>query len=60
MTDPGEVPAAPSDAPRLVQHLATTPMAIEDVPDPAVLGDDWAVLRTRMCGICGSDSKQVL
>ncbi len=60
MTDPGEVPAPPPDAPRLVQHLATTPMAIEDLPDPAVLGDDWAVLRTRMCGICGSDSKQVL
>ncbi len=60
MTDPGPVPPPPPDAPRLVQHLATTPMKIEDVPDPQLLGDDWLVLRTRFTGICGSDSKQVL
>jgi threonine dehydrogenase-like Zn-dependent dehydrogenase len=60
MTDPGPVPPPPPDASRLVQHLATTPMALEEVPDPELLGDDWVVLRTRLCGICGSDTKQVL
>ncbi len=61
LTDPDpDVPAPPPDAPRLVQHLATTPMKIEDRPDPALLGDDWLVLRTRLTGICGSDSKQML
>ena len=52
-------PAAP-DAPRLVKHLATTPMALCDVPDPPLLGRDWTVLDTRLTGICGSDTKQVL
>jgi threonine dehydrogenase-like Zn-dependent dehydrogenase len=55
-----DVEQPPDDAPLLVKHLAQTPMKIEDLPDPAPLADDWMVLRTRMCGICGSDSKQVL
>jgi threonine dehydrogenase-like Zn-dependent dehydrogenase len=46
-------PAAP-------ELLAGTPMALADVDDPPLRGDDWAVLRTRLCGICGSDTKQVL
>lgn len=50
----------PPDAPRLVRHLAMTPMALREVPDPVLRGPDWAVLRTRLCGICGSDVKQVL
>jgi threonine dehydrogenase-like Zn-dependent dehydrogenase len=41
-------------------RLAGTPMALDDIDDPPLRGDDWAVLRTRMCGICGSDTKQVL
>jgi threonine dehydrogenase-like Zn-dependent dehydrogenase len=60
LTDPGPVDPAPAGAPRLEQHLATTPMKIEEVPDPHLLGDDWMVLQTRLTGICGSDSKQVL
>jgi threonine dehydrogenase-like Zn-dependent dehydrogenase len=54
VADPGP------DAPRLVRHLAVTPMALADVPEPEVHGPEWAVLRTRMTGICGSDVKQVL
>lgn len=50
----------PADAPRLVRHLATTPMRLREVPDPGLRGDDWTVLRTRLTGICGSDTKQVL
>jgi threonine dehydrogenase-like Zn-dependent dehydrogenase len=50
----------PEDAPKLLRNLATTPMALVDLPDPPLLGDDWLVLRTRVTGICGSDAKQVL
>jgi threonine dehydrogenase-like Zn-dependent dehydrogenase len=35
-------------------------MALDEIADPPLRGDDWAVLRTRLCGICGSDTKQVL
>lgn len=61
MTDPEPWPEPLGpDAPTLLQHLATTPMALEDVADPEPLADDWLVLDTRLTGICGSDSKQVL
>lgn len=60
LTDPGPVEPPPPDAPKLLQHLATTPMKVEEVPDPHLFADDWLVLRTRLTGICGSDSKQVL
>jgi threonine dehydrogenase-like Zn-dependent dehydrogenase len=53
-------PQPPPGAPRLVRHLASTPMTLRDVPDPTVRGPAWAVLRTRLTGICGSDTKQVL
>jgi threonine dehydrogenase-like Zn-dependent dehydrogenase len=32
---------------------------LEDLAVPALPGDDWLVLRTVQCGICGSDAKQV-
>jgi threonine dehydrogenase-like Zn-dependent dehydrogenase len=53
-------PAPPDDAPRLVKHLASTPMDLRELPDPEVRGPAWAVLRPRLTGICGSDTKQVL
>lgn len=53
-------PQPPPDAPRLVRHLAATPMSLREVPDPDLRGPAWAVLRTRVTGICGSDTKQVL
>ncbi|MBI2169804.1 MAG: alcohol dehydrogenase catalytic domain-containing protein [Actinobacteria bacterium] len=56
----GPAPAAPPDGPQLLQHLAVTPMALYEVEDPKPLADDWLVLKTRMCGVCGSDAKQVL
>jgi threonine dehydrogenase-like Zn-dependent dehydrogenase len=37
----------------------TSPMQLEEIPDPALPADDWLVIRTRLCGICGSDYKQV-
>jgi threonine dehydrogenase-like Zn-dependent dehydrogenase len=51
-------PPAP-DATLAEQHLRVTPMGVQDVDDPRPPAPDWVVLRTRLCGICGSDSKQV-
>ena len=34
------------------------PLFLEDVPDPPLPGPDWALVRTALCGICGSDTKQ--
>jgi threonine dehydrogenase-like Zn-dependent dehydrogenase len=50
----------PPDAPRLVRHLASTPMDLREIAEPVLRGPAWAVLRTRVTGICGSDTKQVL
>ena len=56
-----DVPAEPlpAGAGTLEQNLRGTPMGLQDMPDPAPLGPDWVVMRTRLCGICGSDTKQV-
>jgi threonine dehydrogenase-like Zn-dependent dehydrogenase len=35
------------------------PIRLREIPEPALPGDDWLVLRTRLCGVCGSDAKQV-
>ena len=37
---------------------ALAPMALKDIPDP-VLRPDWVTIRTALCGLCGSDYKQV-
>jgi threonine dehydrogenase-like Zn-dependent dehydrogenase len=43
----------------LVHGLATTPMALVDLPEPGFLLPDWVVTKPRVTGICGSDAKQV-
>jgi len=53
-------PQPPEDAPRLLRHLASTPMSLVDVAEPKLFGGDWAIIRPRLTGICGSDTKQVL
>jgi threonine dehydrogenase-like Zn-dependent dehydrogenase len=35
------------------------PIRLREIPDPELPADDWLVLRTRLCGVCGSDTKQV-
>ena len=35
------------------------PLRLEQVDDARVLGDQWVVVETKMCGVCGSDVKQV-
>jgi threonine dehydrogenase-like Zn-dependent dehydrogenase len=35
------------------------PTRLEEIPEPELLGDRWTVVRTVLCGICGSDVKQI-
>ena len=35
------------------------PVRLSNVPDAKVLGDRWVVIETALCGVCGSDVKQV-
>ena len=35
------------------------PIRLREIAPPALPAEDWALLRTRLCGICGSDAKQV-
>lgn len=61
LTEPEPWPEVlPDDAPLLLRNLSTVPMALVDLDDPPIVADDWMVLRNRLTGICGSDSKQVL
>ncbi|MBV8980303.1 MAG: alcohol dehydrogenase catalytic domain-containing protein [Acidimicrobiia bacterium] len=60
--DPGSIPEVDQTGESdnaLLRGLASTPMDLIEVEDPKPIGPDWVVLRSRMTGICGSDSKQV-
>lgn len=35
------------------------PTTLRDIPEPDFLADGWTVVRTTLCGICGSDTKMV-
>jgi threonine dehydrogenase-like Zn-dependent dehydrogenase len=35
------------------------PIQMKEIPDPAPPASDWVVIRTSLCGLCGSDYKQV-
>lgn len=35
------------------------PVRLRDIPEPGLPGPDWVVLRTVLCGLCGSDYKQI-
>lgn len=35
------------------------PMRMRDIPEPSFPGPDWVIIRTALCGLCGSDYKQV-
>lgn len=56
---PEDVEEPPEGSGHLLEGLAHTPTALQEIPDPPLLGDDWVVLENRITGICGSDSKQV-
>ena len=36
-----------------------SPAALKEIPDPVLPADDWVVIKTGLCGICGSDYKQM-
>jgi len=36
-----------------------SPMQLKDIPEPTLPAQDWLVAKTRLCGLCGSDYKQV-
>jgi threonine dehydrogenase-like Zn-dependent dehydrogenase len=36
---------------------AQGPTRLKDVPEPSLPADDWTIVRTALCGICGSDTK---
>ena len=38
---------------------ANGPTQLVDVPEPSLLAADWTVVRTVLCGVCGSDTKLV-
>ena len=57
---PGEPFEVPENANPLAKNLARSPVALQEMPDPQPLHDDWVVTRPRLTGICGSDSKQIL
>jgi len=38
---------------------APGPLACEEIPEPLLPADDWAIVRTQLCGICGSDLKEI-
>jgi threonine dehydrogenase-like Zn-dependent dehydrogenase len=38
---------------------AGSPLSFIDIPEPTLPADDWLVVRTQLCGVCGSDTKQI-
>ncbi len=49
----------PEGSNHLMVGLSRTPMRLEDLERPTVIREDWAVAKTRLTGICGSDAKTV-
>jgi threonine dehydrogenase-like Zn-dependent dehydrogenase len=37
----------------------TAPISLREVEERPLPGSDWLRIRTRLCGVCGSDAKQV-
>jgi len=35
------------------------PLQLRDIPSPRLPADDWVTVRASLCGLCGSDYKQV-
>jgi threonine dehydrogenase-like Zn-dependent dehydrogenase len=50
----------PESVDRPEDALKYSPVALQQVPEPQLLHDDWVITRPRLTGICGSDSKQIL
>lgn len=35
------------------------PIGLKEIPEPRLPAEDWVVVKTNLCGLCGSDYKQV-
>ena len=40
-------------------HRPFCRLQYREIPDVRLPGDDWVLIKTRLCGICGSDYKQI-
>ncbi|MGH3969398.1 MAG: zinc-dependent alcohol dehydrogenase, partial [Mycobacterium sp.] len=40
----------------LADALTRSPVALQEIPEPGLLHEDWVITRPRLTGICGSDS----
>ena len=49
----------PDESNQLLVGLSRTPMRLQELERPTPIRDDWAVAKTRLTGICGSDAKMV-
>src|ERR1700733_15160922 len=49
----------PDETNQLLVGLSRAPMRMEELERPKPVRDDWAVAKTRLTGICGSDAKMV-
>jgi len=34
------------------------PTRLAEIPQPRLFGEDWTVVQTSLCGICGSDTNK--
>src|SRR5690606_28019149 len=34
-------------------------MQLKEIPDPTLPAEEWVIVDTQLCGLCGSDYKQV-
>jgi len=50
---------SPDPSNPLLEGLAAVPMRLVETDVPRPVRNDWVVARTRLTGICGSESKQV-
>ena len=49
----------PDESNHLLVGLSKVPMVMKELERPGLVRDDWAVAKTRLTGICGSDAKMV-
>ena len=49
----------PDESNELMVGLSRVPMVMKELERPGIVRDDWAVVKTRLTGICGSDAKMV-
>ena len=49
----------PDESNQLMVGLSRVPMVMKELERPGLVRDDWAVAKTRLTGICGSDALMV-